>query len=277
MPIRWSSPSSVRSSPIVSAFLSTIAKTSKQTPAKQAIKSHLSATSSSSARKSTSTNSSKWAANSSSSSSQSSARNSHLSTLSNIAFAGTGTFASTLLALYLATVVEKSAHELLYEYFPEKYFEIREEDLPACLKDEEMRRRLFVESSHDAVDKQTFEIKQTKDAHAMTGKMVGLLVDSTQMMGMFIDDDRIEDTGKSVGQLVEEEEQVFQKQLSRNNELNSESAKEEFSWGEPTLFSSYAKNASSKSSTSSGLIEAKRLQEESKILQERLMSVAMTA
>lgn len=64
-----------------------------------------------------------------------------ISTLGNVLAAGTGTFASTLLALYLATRIENSAHSLLYEYCPDKYAEIAEEDLPNVVKEREMNRR----------------------------------------------------------------------------------------------------------------------------------------
>ena len=64
-----------------------------------------------------------------------------LSTISTLLTAGTGTFVSTLLALYLATIVETSAHLFLYEYFPNKYAQVHEGDLPNCLKQRELARR----------------------------------------------------------------------------------------------------------------------------------------
>ena len=64
-----------------------------------------------------------------------------ISTFGNVLAAGTGTFASTLLALYLATRIENSAHRLLYEYCSEKYADIAEEDLPTAIKEREMKRR----------------------------------------------------------------------------------------------------------------------------------------
>ncbi|KAL7438186.1 hypothetical protein ACHAXH_009676 [Discostella pseudostelligera] len=65
-----------------------------------------------------------------------------LSTLSNIFAAGLGTFASTLAALYLATIVETSAHEFLYEYFPHMYADIPDDSLPHCLINRELARRV---------------------------------------------------------------------------------------------------------------------------------------
>lgn len=64
-----------------------------------------------------------------------------LSTLGSILGAGVGTFASTLLALYLATIVETSAHEFLYDNFPHKYANVPEEELPLCVYDREMTCR----------------------------------------------------------------------------------------------------------------------------------------
>lgn len=64
-----------------------------------------------------------------------------ISTLGSVLASGTGTFASTLLALYLATRIETHAHELLYEYCAEKYAEIAEEDLPSAVKARELNRR----------------------------------------------------------------------------------------------------------------------------------------
>ena len=64
-----------------------------------------------------------------------------ISTLGSVLASGTGTFASTLLALYLATRIETHAHELLYEYCAEKYTEIAEEDLPSAVKARELNRR----------------------------------------------------------------------------------------------------------------------------------------
>lgn len=47
-----------------------------------------------------------------------------------------------LLTLYLATVVETSAHNKLYEHFPQWYSDVSEENLPTCVRDREIRRRL---------------------------------------------------------------------------------------------------------------------------------------
>mmetsp|Transcript_6333 Transcript_6333/g.13784 ORF Transcript_6333/g.13784 Transcript_6333/m.13784 type:complete len:302 (-) Transcript_6333:254-1159(-) len=301
MPIRWSNSANTRPSPMVSAFLTSMSKTSRCSALKRATQLPVS---SSAARKSTSTNSSaKWAsrngAQNSSNQSYGANRSSYesfrnnLSTFAslskNIAIAGTGTAASTMLALYLATVVEKSAHELLYECFPEKYFLVRDEDLPECLKERELTRRLLwgqledVDADMMEADHKAPEVEHAPQEEYMTGKMIGFLADPTQMMDVFMDDHnenvRIQEAGKSVGQIIKEEEQIFEKQLSRNNELDSESAVKRWSsWGEPTLFSLYRKknNASSKSK-SSQLLEAKRFHEETRLLQERLMSVAMTA
>lgn len=46
-----------------------------------------------------------------------------------------------LLTLYLATVVETSAHNKLYEHFPHLYSDVSEDDLPVCVRDREIRRR----------------------------------------------------------------------------------------------------------------------------------------
>ena len=45
-------------------------------------------------------------------------------------------------SLYLATVVEKTAHRKLYDHFPHLYFEIAEDSLPNCVRDREVLRRL---------------------------------------------------------------------------------------------------------------------------------------
>ena len=64
-----------------------------------------------------------------------------LSTLGNVFGAGMGTFASTLFALYLAAIVETSAHEFLYDRFPHWYADVPEDSLPICLRDGEIARR----------------------------------------------------------------------------------------------------------------------------------------
>ncbi len=286
---------------MVSAFLTSLSKSSRQATSKRATQLPIS---SSAARKSTSTDSSAKRASRDGARKSSSysygANRSHYESLrdnlstfaslsANIAIAGTGTAASTMLALYLATVVEKSAHEMLYKYFPEKYFLVRDEDLPECLKERELTRRLLWGELEDVhVDPVEADHKASETEHApqeefITGKMIGFLADPTQMMDVFINDHndnfRIQDAGKSVGQITKEEEQIFERQLSRDNELDSESAVKRWSsWGEPTLFALYRKhNKASSKSSGSQLIESKRIQEETRLLQERLMSVAMTA
>jgi hypothetical protein len=46
-----------------------------------------------------------------------------------------------MFALYLATIVETSGHDLLYGYFPSRYQDLSEDDLPMCLREREMARR----------------------------------------------------------------------------------------------------------------------------------------
>lgn len=61
--------------------------------------------------------------------------------LTSVVGAGIGTLTSTMFALYLATIVETSAHDFLYGYFPSRYHDLSEDDLPMCLREREMARR----------------------------------------------------------------------------------------------------------------------------------------
>lgn len=178
MSIRWSFGSSKPASPLLAAFVSTIARTSPNATKHQAMRSSrrlVPVPANTFAARNTNTTSLNlkyyWSRNNSAragrqattsqkrlqSTSPNNGNGHHansqqprgssnafttLSTLTNIFAAGTGTFASTLLALYLATVVETSAHEFLYEYFPHWYYEVREEDLPNCLMGREVARRV---------------------------------------------------------------------------------------------------------------------------------------
>mmetsp|Transcript_139 Transcript_139/g.262 ORF Transcript_139/g.262 Transcript_139/m.262 type:complete len:311 (+) Transcript_139:105-1037(+) len=210
--------------------------------------------------------------------------NNTLSTLTNIAgpmfAAGMGTFTSTLFALYLATVVETSAHEFLYEYAPHWYHGVREEDLPHCLKSREMERRLTG----------LMELNRSRGVDTSTDSV---------LMGM---DGWMEPTSNASSsmdaELLAEEEfekQQQQQQQTQTQQLHTMApwqrkmtekrasiiAKEEQDFTVRLSSSSSSSSQSTKKSAKNGLFAEetkKMLQEEaSRKLQERLMSVAMTA
>lgn len=193
------------------------------------------------------------ASHSSNASSSSNLRN-NLSTLTkNIAIAGTGTFASTLLALYLATVVESSAHETLYDYFPNWYCEVREEDRPVCLRERELLRWNRMSSpSVDAIEGAEFVVGTSGGAGRIDGlehesSLAGLSVDHTQMMDCLVDDSlqtMNRQHSHNVGTFA------IGAIKADNDELpTSSSTTAWLSWGERTFFSSSSPSFPSTSTT----------------------------
>jgi hypothetical protein len=291
MPIRW--PSSPGKSPLVSALLSSIAKTSSNQQA-LARSSRLPINSASAAaRKSTSTKtSSQWASSSSSKTKQEPFQSTfnHLNNLTSltksVAIAGTGTFLSTVFALYLATVVETSAHETLYEYFPQKYYGVRDEDLPNCIKDKEMMRRLTgmvpISSRHQGRQMSDSLMSMDGWVHPEKGER------SLSVAAELMEEEEFEHVQESQGisctstssstmttptyNLAPWQRKMTEKRarIIEEEEKNSRVGSSWPMWGESTFMSS---------SKSKSLMERKRVQEEviARQLQERLMSVAMTA
>mmetsp|Transcript_55051 Transcript_55051/g.117007 ORF Transcript_55051/g.117007 Transcript_55051/m.117007 type:complete len:337 (+) Transcript_55051:65-1075(+) len=182
-----------------------------------------------------------------------------LSTLGNIFSAGTGTFASTLLALYLATVVETSAHNFLYEYFPRWYAGVREEDLPECLKSREVARRATGTVQLNRA--RGVEPGAVDGLMGMDGWMEqedGMTDAELLLMGVELEDDSNvakettsmweRKTTARRANIIEEEERDFSRRF-----MPSEGAK-------------------------TGLVETKKIQEEaSRKFQEQLVGLAMTA
>lgn len=198
----------------------------------------------------------------------------NLSTLASIsksiAVAGTGTFVSTLFALYLATRVESLAHETLYEYFPYKYYEIAEGDLPMVVRDREMMRR------------RTGEVKSER--------VRGRVWDERYLSldGFLIPDDERE---VGMAELLAEEEleaenskmTLWQRRMTEKREKIIEQEERDFTNAEsktvrPLWEASNGVLSSSTTTVSNQLMERKRMQEEmAKKFQESLMSTAMTA
>lgn len=63
--------------------------------------------------------------------------------LRTMAFNAAGTMVSTVSAVYLATVVETSAHKALHKNFPHLYADIPQQDLPTCVLNQEVQRRMM--------------------------------------------------------------------------------------------------------------------------------------
>lgn len=205
------------------------------------------------------------------------------STLSTLITAGTGTLASTLLALYLATIVETSAHEFLYEYFPHWYYEIATEDLPTCLKPREVARRVtgvvelnrarglgeggesLVMMGMDGWMEQRRESSRIVDAELLAELEFEKRQSERVVSVVDVDENDNEEV---------HEQSVWQRKMTEKRASIIEKEEEDFvSLGSP-------QGKSNSSANKSGVLEleAKKIQEEAaKKLQERLMSVAMTA
>lgn len=173
-----------------------------------------------------------------------------LSTLSNIFAAGTGTFASTLFALYLATVVETSAHETLYEYFPLWYADVREEDLPHCLMDREVARRAT-------------NLVQSNRARGVESDVAGGLMGVDGWMEL--EEGELEGDQSATAASA----WTWQRKLTLKRERIVEREERDFSRGFAVAGLEGAKT---------GAVERKKAREEApRKLQERLVSLAMTA
>jgi len=175
-----------------------------------------------------------------------------LSTLGNIFGAGVGTFASTLFALYLATIVETSAHEALYNNFPHKYANIPEDELPVRVKDKEMSRREIQAGAVAAED----EVREEDDSPKLH------LLKTTSLWESWMDEER--------ARIVNEETRMFEEEARMFAELLP--AKE-------LLAMNVCNNgSSSSSSTNNRSEEIKRIRQvEARKFREQLTSLAMTA
>jgi len=188
-----------------------------------------------------------------------------ISTLSHLLAAGTGTFASTLLALYLATIVETSAHSSLYEYFPHWYSEVHEEDLPNCLKARELARRAtgIVEINR------LRGVGEGRDSLMMG--LDGWMEGSQELLAEVEFERRQEQRGISTTTLA-----PWQRRMTQNRADIIEEEEKEFSRG--ILSSANNEDVVKKSKAESFMDAKKKIQEEAaKKLQEQLLSVAMTA
>lgn len=157
--------------------------------------------------------------------------------------------------------METSAHEFLYDHFPHWYDEVPLEELPTCLKNRAIERSLGKLNSRE---KGLGEVEE------------GTVVDDFGLMGM---DGWMEQQGQSSSILLAElefekrqETSAWQRKMTEKRADIIHQEEEDFSRGflpAADSFSSSAKN---------GLVETKRIHEEASMkLQERLMSVAMTA
>mmetsp|Transcript_21985 Transcript_21985/g.53211 ORF Transcript_21985/g.53211 Transcript_21985/m.53211 type:complete len:309 (+) Transcript_21985:87-1013(+) len=196
-----------------------------------------------------------------------------LSTLTNIFAAGTGTFASTLIALYLATVVETSAHEFLYEYFPHWYYEVREEDLPICLMGREVARRVtgLVESNRAR------GVGEGRDSYLMSidGWMEAASTADVASSELLAEADFERRRGGAMAS------SDWQRRMTEKRENIIKQEEQAFSLGfvsSPAETSFQRKSQNNHKNSGVFEIETKKIQQEAaRKLQERLMSVAMTA
>lgn len=174
---------------------------------------------------------------------------------------------STLFALYLATKVETLAHETLYEYCPDKYSSIAEEDLPTCVKDKEMIRRRTGEVKSERVKGRVWD-----DSYM---SLDGWVIPDREGVGAseLLAEEALEDenskmtlwqrkmTEKRAG-IIEQEEKEFKSVESKGTWPL---------WGDNGVVSSGA-------AVNKQLAEKRKLQEDmAKRFQESLMSAAMTA
>ena len=178
-----------------------------------------------------------------------------LSTLGNIFGAGVGTFASTLFALYLATIVETSAHEALYNNFPHKYANIPEDELPVCVKDKEMSRR-NIQAGAVATGEKVMEEDDSPQLH---------LLKTTSLWESWMDEER--------ARIVKEETRMFDEEARMFAELLP--AKELLAMNVCNNGSS--SSSSSSSSTKNRSEEIKRIRQAEARLREQLTCLAMTA
>jgi hypothetical protein len=170
-----------------------------------------------------------------------------LSTLGNIFGAGIGTFASTLFALYLATIVETSAHESLYNNFPYKYANIPEDELPVCIKDREISRR-EIQAEVAATQEKVREEDDSPKLH---------LLKTTSLWESWMAEERAR-IAKEETRMFEEEARMFAELLPAKELL--------------------AMNVSNNSITNNRCEEIKRIrQAEARKFREQLTSLAMTA
>mmetsp|Transcript_28564 Transcript_28564/g.60903 ORF Transcript_28564/g.60903 Transcript_28564/m.60903 type:complete len:308 (+) Transcript_28564:148-1071(+) len=199
-----------------------------------------------------------------------------LSTLAHFLTAGTGTFASTLLALYLATVVETSAHEFLHEHFPHWYDEVPLEELPTCLKTHATARRKVTGSLVVADNTRAKGVGKVEEGNID-------MDDFSSLMGMdgWMEQETLntnEDLRIMDAEYIAADEEAttasaWQRKTTEKRVDIIEQEEQEFSRGFSLPYSS-----ASAASAKNGLIETKKIQEEAtRKLHERLMSVAMTA
>ncbi|KAL3779341.1 hypothetical protein HJC23_007471 [Cyclotella cryptica] len=296
MPVRWSSSTGVKSfSPFARAFLSTIAKSSSK-PLEHRPHLPRSALTKSILPRNNQIQQpiqSKLGLGSSSFRTFQSTPPSHqnlrttlasiASVSKSIALAGTGTLTSTLLALYLATVVETAAHQTLYEYFPHKYYEIREEDLPTCLREREMRRRLTGEVSVERVRGRVWDERYLSVDGWVIPEEGG---DSSVGASELLEEEELENALSSVSswqrRMTEKRERIIAREEREFNKdegmlSNGERTLSWPLWGESTAFPSSSSPLPS-SSSNKNVLERRKVQEEmARKFQESLLSTAMTA
>ncbi|KAL9182250.1 hypothetical protein ACHAXT_012902 [Thalassiosira profunda] len=204
-----------------------------------------------------------------------------LSTLGHLLAAGTGTFASTLFALYLATVVESSAHESLYENFPHWYAEIREEDLPMCVRERELSRRVT------GVVVEGNRAKGVEGRDGLMGMDGWMEVSVSDGGNSILDAEAAELLAEAEFERRQEAKGMnntasmagWQRRMTEKREGIIAKEEREFSRGLPTSAStSETQTKRLGEGAKKGLATARKVHEEAaRKLQERLASVAMTA
>jgi hypothetical protein len=182
------------------------------------------------------------------------------------------------LALYLATLVETAAHQTLYEYFPHKYYEVHDEDLPTCLREREMRRRLTGEVSVERVRGRVWDERYLSvDGWVIPQEGGDVSVGASELL----EEEELENSLGSVTswqrkmtekreRIIAREEREFTKDDGMSSNVERKSSRP--LWGESSAF------PSSSSLSNKSLLERRKVQEEmARKFQESLLSTAMTA
>jgi len=183
--------------------------------------------------------------------------------------------------------VETSAHDFLYEYFPHWYADVHEEELPTCLKNREVGRRRSISSSSTRNTGSIMELNngamkgvemmEDDGADGRRSFLMGMDGWMEQQPTLVMNDDEL---------LAEEElkDEViantvlttptsnWQRKMTAKRESITKEEEQEFLHG---FLSTSNEGATNKKSVRT---KTKNIQEEaSRKLQERLVSLAMTA